>query len=153
MRKLLASQKKKLLRNTDDAVKIFDVRNLGAPVKHYIVPVRNLVVNGKSIKSELPILAMVDTGTTGLYISDKLFYKILPESKGFRSCEINIPTEQGNLATLTASRPDPHFLVFPVSFPWLNESKAHMIVVGLAFLDKKQVTFDLDEGRIAFDDQ
>eukprot|EP00466_Bigelowiella_natans_P008703 jgi/Bigna1/82880/fgenesh1_pg.98_\ len=134
----------------EDAIKVYDARRIGSPVKHYITRVENLVINGEKIRSDLPIYAMVDTGTTGLYISDEFFYNILRRSKGFRNCRVDVKTERHNLQSLSASRPNPHFLVFPVKFPWLDESKAHLIVLGLAFLENGEITFDVDDGRISF---
>eukprot|EP00472_Partenskyella_glossopodia_P010356 CAMPEP_0197516380 /NCGR_PEP_ID=MMETSP1318-20131121/1277_1 /TAXON_ID=552666 /ORGANISM="Partenskyella glossopodia, Strain RCC365" /LENGTH=382 /DNA_ID=CAMNT_0043065097 /DNA_START=152 /DNA_END=1300 /DNA_ORIENTATION=- len=141
-----------LVPRSADAVPIVDTRKMGAPVRHYVVRVGNLNVNGRTVSSSKPIYAMIDSGTTGMYISDGLFYPVLRDFRGFRECEVDLLTEKGNSKTLKASRPDPQFLVFPVNFPWLDESKAHLIVLGLAFMDRYEVTFDVDEGRIDFAD-
>ncbi|GAB5356035.1 hypothetical protein AAMO2058_000256400 [Amorphochlora amoebiformis] len=149
--KSISLSRETLINPNQDVVKTIDVRRMGSPVRHYIVRVDHLSVNGQEVRSNIPILAMVDTGTTGLYMSEGLFYKILPESKGFRSCDVAVKTAGGHVHKLTASRPDPYFLAFPISFPWLDEKRAHIVVLGLAFLEKEgQVTFDLNGGKIAF---
>jgi len=137
-----------LISRTKDAVKVVDVRKMGSPVKHYISRVDTLRINGEQIRSNLPIYAMVDTGTTGMYISDTLFWDVFKQAKGFRNCQVDLKTEKGHNKPLFASRPDPNFLVFPVNIPWLDERKAHLLVLGLAFLEGSELTFDVDDGRI-----
>jgi len=81
-------------------VDIIDVRKImGAPVKHYVIKIQHLNINSQIIESvgfgggggvvgRRPLYAMIDTGSTGLYISQKLFYSLLRSSKGFKECEV-----------------------------------------------------------------
>jgi len=62
-----------LIPPSDDALKLLDLRSRGAPVAAYAVKVQRLVVNGEVIKASRPIVAIIDTGTTGISISDDLF--------------------------------------------------------------------------------
>ena len=57
----------------DTALKLLDLRARGAPVAAYAVRVKRLFVNGERIDTSRPIVAVIDTGTTGISVSDELF--------------------------------------------------------------------------------
>ena len=88
---------------TEDALKLLDLRSRGAPVAAYAVKVQRLVVNGAVVKAPRTIVAIIDTGTTGISISDDLFDSgLLPAQ--WRDARIELgPTERGSTVALEAS--------------------------------------------------
>eukprot|EP00962_Isochrysis_galbana_P038495 scaffold13666_cov109-Isochrysis_galbana.AAC.1 len=56
-----------------DAIPLVDLRRLGAPIAQYACIVSQLVVNGEPVPLSRPCVAVIDTGTTGLVISDSLY--------------------------------------------------------------------------------
>ena len=67
-----------LARNTlipaaSDAIPLVDLRPLGAPVASYAVRVDKLRANGEELPLRRPVVAVIDTGTTGLVLSDSLY--------------------------------------------------------------------------------
>ena len=80
----------------DRALKLLDLRARGAPVAAYAVRVQRLLVNGVQIATRRPIVAVIDTGTTGISVSDELFDSgQLPAQ--WREARIELgPTEQGS---------------------------------------------------------
>ena len=89
-----------LIPPSDDALKLLDLRSRGAPVAVYAVKVQRLVVNGEVIKAPRPIVAIIDSGTTGISISDDLFDSgLLPAQ--WRDARIELgPTERGRGSTV-----------------------------------------------------
>ena len=69
----LTLARRPLLRGAADAVPLVDLRPLGAPVASYAVRVERLIANGQELPLTRPTLAVIDTGTTGLVISDSLY--------------------------------------------------------------------------------
>ena len=88
---------------SEDALKLLDLRSRGAPVAAYAVKVQRLVVNGAVVKAPRTIVAIIDTGTTGISISDDLFDSgLLPTQ--WRDARIELgPTERGSTVALEAS--------------------------------------------------
>ena len=64
--------RKPLLKPTDDAVPLVDLRPLGAPVANYCSRVHRFVANGAVVPLDRECVAIVDTGTTGMVVSDTL---------------------------------------------------------------------------------
>ena len=62
-----------LIPRSVDALRMLDLRLAGAPVSNYAVRVARLVVNGEVVRLSRPLVAVIDTGTTGASISDDLF--------------------------------------------------------------------------------
>jgi hypothetical protein len=89
--------------SSEDALKLLDLRSRGAPVAAYAVKVQRLVVNGEVVKAPRSIVAIIDTGTTGISISDDLFDSgLLPAQ--WRNARIELgPTERGSTVALEAS--------------------------------------------------
>jgi hypothetical protein len=56
-----------------DAIPLVDLRRLGAPIAQYACIVSQLIVNGEIVPLSRPCVAVIDTGTTGLVISDSLY--------------------------------------------------------------------------------
>ena len=89
-----------------DAVPLVDLRELGAPVAQYGCRVERLVVNGKPVELQRPCIAILDTGTTGLVISDSLYDSDeLPlPGAAIREVEVETRTERGRAVSFFASR-------------------------------------------------
>lgn len=89
-----------------DAVPLVDLRELGAPVAQYGCRVERLVVNGKPVELQRPCIAILDTGTTGLVISDSLYdTDELPlPGAAIREVEVETRTERGRAVSFFASR-------------------------------------------------
>ena len=98
-----------LLSPRDDAIALVDLRPLGAVVASYAFRVTALLVNGERIALRRPCVAIVDTGTTGLVLSDTLYDSDeLPLPGGaFRDAQVEGVTERGVTFTLSASRRRP----------------------------------------------
>ena len=52
-----------------DAVRTIDLRPRGAPVATYAAKVQRLCVNGQEVALDRPVVAVIDTGTTGVSVS------------------------------------------------------------------------------------
>ena len=73
VRRTLTLARRPLLGRGTDAIPLIDLRPLGAPVATYALKVKRLVANGQEMPLKGPVVAVVDTGTTGLVISDSLY--------------------------------------------------------------------------------
>ena len=73
VRRTLTLARRPLLGRGSDAIPLIDLRPLGAPVATYALKVKRLVANGQEMPLKGPVVAVVDTGTTGLVISDSLY--------------------------------------------------------------------------------
>ena len=71
-RRRLTLARRPLLRQRD-AIPLVDLRPLGAPVAQYACRVERLLVNGAEVPLSRPAVAVLDTGTTGLVLSDSLY--------------------------------------------------------------------------------
>lgn len=128
-----------LIPHETDAVPIIDLRPRGAPIANYAARVSSLVVNGQTIRLGRPAVAVIDSGTTGISVSDSLFDAgVLPPQ--WREARIELATEQGDVMVVEASvkrrrRPLPGarsvdptaeefdqfpLIVSPVSVPWFD---------------------------------
>lgn len=89
-----------------DAVPLVDLRELGAPVAQYGCRVERLVVNGKPVELQRPCIAILDTGTTGLVISDSLYDsdELPMPGAAIREVEVVTRTERGRAVSFAASR-------------------------------------------------
>mmetsp|Transcript_25383 Transcript_25383/g.47918 ORF Transcript_25383/g.47918 Transcript_25383/m.47918 type:complete len:292 (+) Transcript_25383:367-1242(+) len=131
-----------------DFVPLVDLRTqFRAPVQHYVVLLQNLVVNDRLVRTSEPIYAMIDTGASGCFITENMFYPLQRQARGWRSMEVDITTYRGETVTLSARRPDPLFLVLPATYPWLP-SDANLIVLGLSFLRNSKITLDLLQSKM-----
>ena len=85
-----------------DAIRLVDLRRLGAPVAVYATTIRRLVIDGRQVKLDRPAVAVIDTGTTGVTCSDSLFdFNRLPDR--WREVEVGLACEGGGLCTLRGS--------------------------------------------------
>ena len=157
------------------AVPIVDLRPrpVNAPDLKYAARVERVLINGRVLPLDAPAVAIIDTGTTGLTLSEEL-YEARPELYAERaaSVRIELQDEQGGLQALEASvrrrRPDaagipsvdvdlasPEFDEFPlvvssVPIRWGTGKRGtpYVLFVGLAFLWQRQVTIDVDARRM-----
>ena len=91
-----------LVPRTYNAIPVLDLRIAGAPVADYAARVKRIVVNGEVIALDRPVVAVIDTGTTGLSVSDSLFDSgLLPPQ--WREARIELATERGAPVALEAS--------------------------------------------------
>jgi hypothetical protein len=143
-----------LIPSMADTIPLVDIRQLfNAPVQQFVGKVKSFYINDRLVRtggSNQPIYAMIDTGTTGLFVVENMFYPLQKESKGWRSAEVDFETSSGKIVTLRASRPSPLFLVFPTKFDWLPPD-ANLIILGVAFLQDSVLTIDTQTNRFALD--
>ena len=126
-------------------IPLLDMRRWGALAQQYIARVRRLTVNGEIVRSSKPIFAMVDSGSTGMFMTERLFYPLQEEARGWRSCEVELEARGGLICRLSAGRPSPLFVCLPTKFPWLDDiGKGHLLVLGMAFLEGRSVSVDMD---------
>jgi hypothetical protein len=91
---------------TGDAIPLLDLRTVGAPIAPPACLVHRLYVNGRRVPLERPCIAVVDTGTTGLVVSDSLYDsdELPMPGAAVRNVTVEVLTENGRVCTLQASR-------------------------------------------------
>ena len=102
---LLTLSRRSLIKTSQDAVKIVDLRPLGCPFLPYSVKIDKILVNGEPVPLQRPCVGIIDTGTTGLSMSSSLYDSDeLPlPGAAIRTIELELPTEQGRRVKLDAS--------------------------------------------------
>eukprot|EP00536_Pseudo-nitzschia_multiseries_P005037 jgi/Psemu1/189639/e_gw1.91.62.1 len=148
-------------------------RKYGDPVGHYTARAQSMVVNGYPLvdattgsnKNNDQILVIFDTGVTGMVVSRSLFdeqYQLARSTKQknlFGNVELTFATEGAKTITLAANKPlttpfDPErtWKKFPKqsanAYSRGRTGKVHIIVMGLAFLEDRSLTIDIDEERL-----
>jgi len=121
------------------------------PTVHYTAKVHEISVNGAQLANDgRPIYAIFDTGVTGMVVSRELFEERLITARSNReknlwgNVTLEFKTHPGSLTTLTATKP----LTTPLGeMPW-KSFKAHLVVLGLSFLNNTVTTIDIDKGTI-----
>jgi hypothetical protein len=93
------------LLSRQDAIPLVDLRRLGAPIAQYACIVSQLIVNGGVVPLSRPCVAVIDTGTTGLVISDSLYDSDeLPlPGAAIRDISVVVLTERGQPVSFRAS--------------------------------------------------
>ena len=91
---------------------------------------------------------MLDSGSTGLYVSERIFYSLQREAGGWKSCDVEFSTASGGVCRLSASRASPKFMAFATDFPWLEEEEGHMFVLGTCFLEGTSMVVDAELSRV-----
>ena len=140
-------------------------RRYGDPVGHYTALAQSIYVDGyplvdTTIEKNSKILVIFDTGVTGMVVSRGLFDEqyILArkqrQKRLFGDVELSFSTALGKVTTLSATKP----LATPFDpektwkkFPKRREGKksnTHIIVMGLAFLEGRSLTVDIDKERL-----
>jgi hypothetical protein len=132
-------------------------RRYGDPTIHYTARAKEIRVNGKKIGWEYedgstkPIYVIFDTGVTGMVVSRQLFderYAVARKNRErslWGSVEISFRTKQGKTVQL-ASQEKP--MTTPmVDMPWRGFN-AHLIVIGLSFLNGNKLSVDIDDAKL-----
>eukprot|EP00535_Pseudo-nitzschia_heimii_P000644 CAMPEP_0197178966 /NCGR_PEP_ID=MMETSP1423-20130617/4067_1 /TAXON_ID=476441 /ORGANISM="Pseudo-nitzschia heimii, Strain UNC1101" /LENGTH=590 /DNA_ID=CAMNT_0042628793 /DNA_START=100 /DNA_END=1872 /DNA_ORIENTATION=- len=140
-------------------------RRYGDPVGHYTAAAKSMYVNGfplvdTAIDPSSKLLVIFDTGVTGMVVSRALFdaqYTLARnrrEKTLFGNVELNFTTILGRESVIRARKP----LATPFDpeqtwkkFPKRREGRkntVHIIVMGLAFLEDRSLTVDIDGERI-----
>ena len=148
----LTLARRPLLGPKTDAMPLVDLRPLGAPVASYALKVRKMYANGAELPLQRPVVAIIDTGTTGMVVADSLYDSDefpLPGA-AVRNVAVEVETEAGKVVTLSAARPrrrvdealgveqaaaaarkplqpppaeDFQLIVTPISLPWFQKHK------------------------------
>ena len=143
-----------LLDNSDYIPLVKDLnRKYGDPTIHYTAKAQSFVANNSTVaggKFGKPIYVIFDSGVSGMVVSQELLDERYATARANRernlwgSVQISFRTKRGQTVKLTATKP----LTTPLgSMPWPGFN-AHLIVVGLAFLDGNKMTVDIDEQKI-----
>ncbi len=175
-RTLAISTSRPSISRQEDAVPLIDLRAYGAPVEPYAARVSRLVVNGETVRLRRPCLCVLDTGTTGLTMSDSLLGNgfggtdELPlPGAAIKHVDVFLETESGREVSLGADyRRGAEFplVVTTARLPWFDEdalgrlgrkgnqdidwrNPPHVIFAGLSFLDRQRLTIDVDARRLA----
>lgn len=123
-----------------DAVPLVDLRLLGAPIAPYACKVHRLLVNGREVPLSRTCVAVLDTGTTGMVVSDSLYGS--PElplpGAAMKQVVVEVLTERGRVVRFSAdkrgestvlvasngeapaSRQNFPLIVTPVAIPWFS---------------------------------
>jgi len=106
IRRTLTLARRPMLGPRADAIPLVDLRPLGAPVGAYALAVHRLLCNGKELPLARKAVAIIDTGTTGLVISDSLYDSDEMPLPGaaVRAMDVEVLTESGRVVTLSAAR-------------------------------------------------
>ena len=140
-------------------------RKFGDPVIHYTARASDFTVNGISVLPKgdrKPIYVIFDTGVTGMVVSRELFDQRYTDARRNKekslwgSVEIAFQTrnnkrrgntnkDQTQKTLLSARKP----VTTPLGMkPWPKFNNAHLIVLGLAFLDGQRIAIDMDGQRL-----
>ena len=154
--RLVLSKQSMIRRYDDDYIPL--VRDLnrryGAPVVHYAARASGFVVNGLPLKLDVrnPTYVIFDTGLSGMAVSDELFEGRNLQARKNREkslwgeVSVSFETLAGGSIELRAAKP----ITTPLGkdTPW-TRVKGNLVVLGLAFLDGKALTIDIDDGKLA----
>ena len=141
-------------------------RRYGDPVGHYTALAQSINVDGyplvdTTIEKNSEILVIFDTGVTGMVVSRGLFdeqYILARKRKQkrlFGDVELSFSTALGKVTT-TLSATNPLATPFDPEKTWKKfpkrregkKSNTHIIVMGLAFLEGRSLTVDIDKERL-----
>ena len=129
-------------------------RRYGDPTIHYTARAQSITVNGFPLASgkKKPIYVIIDTGVTGMSVSQELFderYIMARRNKErnlWDNVEVTFQSKGGDKITLKSQRKP---ITTPIGdIPWKGfNNNAHLVVLGLSFLDGNVMTFDIDDGK------
>lgn len=132
-------------------------RRFKDPASHYTARATALRVNGKPLleRSKYPIYVIFDTGVSGMVVTSEVFeerYAVARQNREkslWGSVEIDLTTHpHGQVVSLTAQGP----VTTPFGErPWPTFKNAHLIVIGLAFLEGHTMTVDIDQQKLWFE--
>jgi hypothetical protein len=129
-------------------------KKYGDPVEHYASKAKSIIIDGRPLipKNRKPIYVIFDTGVTGMVISKELFDQRYQEARERREkrlwggpVEVSFVTNQNHIQSITAQKP--LTTPFDPKVNWKNFN-AHILVVGLSFLDSKKLVVDIDDRRL-----
>lgn len=83
-------------------MRLLDLRPRGAPVANYAARCSSLVVNGERVVLDRQVVAIIDTGTTGISVDERLLEADLVPSR-WVDARIELQTERGSTVALDAS--------------------------------------------------
>jgi hypothetical protein len=152
-----------LLSNGNDSTKgnaagylplVRDLQRYGDPVVHYTTKAVSLTANGQELATDgQPIYVIFDSGVSGMVVSRELFDERYTMARQRREkslwaqVQIGIQNRNGTVQTLTAASP----VTTPLGErPWSKFKKAHLVVIGLSFLEGHCLTIDIDEKKLWF---
>lgn len=124
------------------------------PTMHYTGRAQSMLVNGSPLgNDEKPIYVIFDTGVTGMVVTRELLDERYDAARRNRektlwgSVELTFQSKDRKPVTIAAQKP----VTTPLgSMPWPGFKNAHLVVVGLAFLDDRKMTVDIDEQKLRF---
>jgi hypothetical protein len=130
-------------------------RRFKDPVYHYVAKAATIRVNGSRLladsSSSKPIYVIFDTGVSGMVVTSDILEERYAAARRNRekslwgTVEIDLSTKSGNTVSLMARRP----VTTPFGQkPWPSFKNAHLIVMGLAFLDDHKMTVDIDQQKL-----
>ena len=126
------------------------------PAYHYTAKALSMRANGSPVlaDSRQPIYVIFDTGVSGCVVTSEILEDRYTTARRNRekslwgSVEVDLLTKSGEVVTLRAEKP----LATPFGErPWPTFKNAHLIVLGLAFLEGRRMTIDIDEQKLWFD--
>mmetsp|Transcript_16724 Transcript_16724/g.23595 ORF Transcript_16724/g.23595 Transcript_16724/m.23595 type:complete len:414 (+) Transcript_16724:43-1284(+) len=126
-------------------------RRYGDPTIHYTARANSIRANGTPLgKDGKPIYVIFDTGVTGMVVSQELFDERYAVARAQRErnlwgkVDVSFTTKSGKTVSMEATKP----LTTPFGeVPWKGFN-AHLVVVGLSFLDGNKMTVDIDKGKL-----
>uniref|UniRef100_A0A7S4JP66 Peptidase A1 domain-containing protein n=1 Tax=Odontella aurita TaxID=265563 RepID=A0A7S4JP66_9STRA len=143
-------------------------KRYGDPTIHYVAEALSLSVNGSPLasssndkkKKKNKTYVIFDTGCSGMVIDPDLFDERYAAARANREkslwgkVDVSFATERGDTMVLSANKP----ITTPFGSderdrfrPWQKRFDGHLIVLGLAFLDGKKTSVDIDGGRLWVD--
>lgn len=135
-------------------------RRYNVPVVHYTARASRLVVNGRNLlprpksslkrqREERPFYVILDTGVSGMVVSQELFDERYQQARRGREkslwgeVRVSLPTKQGNEVELVAYKP----VTTPLGKSWPS-FRGDLIVLGLAFLRGYATTVDIQGEKL-----
>ena len=131
---LTLARRPRVQRGALHAVRLLDLRALGAPVAPYAARVARLFVNGERVRLARPTLAIVDTGTTGLSVTDTLLESDeLPlPGAAIKDVRVELEPERAGAPPValaatarklepSGERPEFPLIVTPCKIPWFDD--------------------------------
>lgn len=139
------------------AAPLVDLRPYGDPVQHYACVASEVVSNNRALETGgKKVYVIFDTGTTGFTMSRELYEEELsatanrPRRKEdkhpWADVRVRFPAEDGSILEVRASDP----ITTPVDVPWPSFD-AHLLIVGLSFLEGSVLTIDNASKRLSVD--
>jgi len=145
-------------RPSSKPLRFADLRKYGSPVRHYAARVKFLLLDGTSVRLDRPTYAILDTGCTGLLISQSMYARGIvtrtPRSAvvGFENGLELVAGGRGKRGGGEGRPENVPFLALPVAIPWFGErglrrpetAPIHVMSLGLAFFGGRTIDIDAD---------